>query len=185
VVVRAVDALHVVVERLDERPVDGRRRRIPALLAVLVREVEPLREVDRLEDDVVLGFVSSNRRSMAARSSSTDRVKGPPNRAKNRSRRAASVARASRRNARRPSGSAASSAASSWSPSSGGTSSRHRSRTATTCLHAPGPSYGQSHHGSNPSTARSTRTWYWRLPLTTAVTVASTRWISRTRLSAR
>jgi len=54
VVVRAVDTLHIVLKRLDECPVDGRRRRLLPLLAVLAREVELLREVDRLEDDVVL-----------------------------------------------------------------------------------------------------------------------------------
>jgi len=54
VIVGAVDALHVVVERCDERPVDGCRRRILTPIAIFGREVEPLREVDRLEDDEVV-----------------------------------------------------------------------------------------------------------------------------------
>jgi len=55
VVVRAVDTLPIVGERLDECPIDRPRRRVSLLIAILAREVEPLREVDRLEDDEVVG----------------------------------------------------------------------------------------------------------------------------------
>lgn len=57
-IIRAVDEFYVIVERLNEHPINDCGRRVSPVIAIRICEVEPLREIDRFEDDGVVGVRS-------------------------------------------------------------------------------------------------------------------------------